>query len=105
VHGDVEFQGGLHLDGHIGGGVRSSGGAGCDPSVSEPARSRGVDVPNVMLQGTSRAISTPANGLVLGRTARVEGTFTYGVIEMTVGAQIKGKLVAPCAGGPRRPED
>src|SRR2546429_6374964 len=23
VHGDVEFQGGLHLDGHIAGGVRS----------------------------------------------------------------------------------
>jgi len=41
--------------------------------------------------------------VVLGATARVEGNVYYGVIEMTVGAQIMGKLVrvapeAPPAG-------
>ncbi len=31
--------------------------------------------------------------VVLGASARVEGNFYYGVIEMTLGAQITGKLV------------
>ena len=31
--------------------------------------------------------------MVLGATARVEGNVYYGVIEMTLGAQIMGKLV------------
>jgi cytoskeletal protein CcmA (bactofilin family) len=30
---------------------------------------------------------------VLGATARVEGNVYYGIIEMTLGAQIVGKLV------------
>jgi cytoskeletal protein CcmA (bactofilin family) len=31
--------------------------------------------------------------VVLGATARVEGNVYYGIIEMTLGAQIIGKLV------------
>ena len=31
--------------------------------------------------------------VVLGATAKVQGNVHYGVIEMTLGAEIKGKLV------------
>ena len=50
----------------------------------------------------------PGTALVLGATARVEGNVSYGVIEMTLGAQIMGKLTriqapiaAPEAAEPR----
>ena len=94
VHGDVDFQGGLHLDGHILGNVRSDEGRESTLSVSETGSIEGnVQVPNVVLQGSVKGDIHARERLVLGATARVEGDVYYGVIEMTVGAQIIGKLV------------
>ena len=97
VQGDVEFEGGLHLDGHINGSVRAvrSGEAGeATLSVSETGSIEGaVQVPNVMLEGTVKGDIHAHERVVLGATARVEGNVYYGVIEMTLGAQIMGKLV------------
>ena len=93
VLGDVEFQGGLHLDGHIAGGVRSTG-ADATLSVSATGSIEGpVEVPNVMLEGTVKGDIRARERVVLGATARVEGNVYYGIIEMTLGAQIMGKLV------------
>jgi len=103
VLGDVEFQGGLHLDGHIAGGVRSTGGD-ATLSVSATGSIEGpVEVPNVRLEGTVKGDIHARGRVILGATARVEGNVYYGVIEMTLGAQIMGKLVrlgpqAPPAG-------
>jgi len=108
VHGDVEFQGGLHLDGHIAGGVRSAGAPDATLSVSASGSIEGpVGVPNVTLEGTVKGDIHAPGRVVLGATARVEGNVYYGVIEMALGAQIMGKLVrlgpqAPPAGGPSR---
>ena len=94
VNGDVEFQGGLHLDGHIAGDVRSAETPEATLSVSETGSIEGaVDVPNVVLKGTVRGDIHARERVVLGATARVEGDVYYGVIEMTLGAQIMGKLV------------
>jgi cytoskeletal protein CcmA (bactofilin family) len=98
VHGDVEFAGGLHLDGAIVGNVRSDRAASSTLSVSAGASIEGtVDVPNVKLDGTVKGDIHAPGRVVLGATARVEGNLYYGVIEMTLGAQIMGKLtqVAP----------
>jgi len=93
VLGDVEFQGGLHLDGHIAGGVRSTG-ADATLSVSATGSIEGpVEVPNVMLEGSVKGDIHARERVVLGATARVEGSVYYGIIEMTLGAQIMGKLV------------
>jgi cytoskeletal protein CcmA (bactofilin family) len=94
VHGDVDFQGGLHLDGRIDGAVRSDEARESSLSVSESGAIEGpVHVPNVLLNGTVRGDIHARERLVLGATARVEGNVYYGVIEMTLGAQIVGKLV------------
>ena len=94
VHGDVEFEGGLHLDGRIVGGVRCGDAPGASLSVSETGSIEGsVEVPNVILQGHIRGDIRGVERVVLGATARVEGDVYYGVIEMTLGAQIMGKLV------------
>ena len=101
VEGDIAFLGGMHLDGAIAGNVRSDLAPGSTLSVSESGSIDGsVEVPNVILQGRVRGDIHAAERVVLGATARVEGDVYYGVIEMTLGAQIMGKLVrlAPAAG-------
>jgi cytoskeletal protein CcmA (bactofilin family) len=98
VQGDIEFAGGLHLDGSIVGNVRSDRAPSSTLSVSEGGSIEGmVDVPNVRLDGTVKGDIHALGRVVLGATARVEGNLFYGVIEMTLGAQIMGKLtqVAP----------
>jgi cytoskeletal protein CcmA (bactofilin family) len=98
IHGDIEFAGGMHLDGSIVGNVRSDREPGSTLSVSEGGSIEGsVDVPNLRLEGTVKGDIHAPGRVVLGATARVEGNLYYGVIEMTLGAQIMGKLtqVAP----------
>ena len=93
IHGDIEFAGGMHLDGSIVGNVRSDRSPGSTLSVSEGGSIEGmVDVPNVRLDGTVKGDIHAPGRVVLGATARVEGNLYYGVIEMTLGAQIMGKL-------------
>ena len=106
VSGDVDFEGGLHLDGRVMGSVRSGGAAESTLSVSESGSVEGtVHVPNVMLEGTVRGDIHARERVVLGANARVEGNVYYGIIEMTLGAQIIGKLIrlapeaAPAAPG------
>lgn len=94
VQGDIDFLGGMHLDGSIAGNVRSDSAPDSTLSVSETGSIEGsVEVPNVILQGQVRGDIRAAERVVLGATARVEGDVYYGVIEMTLGAQIMGKLV------------
>ena len=101
VSGDVDFRGGLHLDGQVAGNVRSDDAADSSLSVSESGAIEGtVQVPNVTLLGTVRGDIHARERIVLGATARVEGNVYYGIIEMTLGAQIIGKLVRLAPDGP-----
>lgn len=94
VAGDVEFTGGLHLDGRVAGNVRADNDPNATLSVSESGAIDGnVEVPNVVLNGAVRGDILARDRVVLGATARVQGNVHYGVIEMTLGAEIKGKLV------------
>jgi len=93
VHGDLEFAGGLHLDGSIAGNVRADPSEDSSLSISETGSIEGnVEAGNVMLSGTVRGDILARGRVVLGATARVQGNVYYGVIEMTLGAQIMGKL-------------
>ncbi len=94
VHGDIEFAGGLHLDGRVAGSVRAERDSSSTLSVSEHGCIEGaVEVANVMLNGTVNGDIHARERLVLGAQARVQGNVHYGIIEMTLGAEIKGKLV------------
>jgi cytoskeletal protein CcmA (bactofilin family) len=93
VHGDLEFAGGLHLDGSIAGNVRADPAGDSSLSVSETGSIEGnVEVSNLMLSGAVRGDIVARGRVVLGATAQVQGNVYYGVIEMTLGAQIMGKL-------------
>jgi cytoskeletal protein CcmA (bactofilin family) len=94
VHGDLEFAGGLHLDGHVAGNVRADPQNPTSLSVSETGSVEGaVEATEVVLHGTVRGDIVARGRVILGASARVEGDVHYGVIEMTLGAQIIGKLV------------
>ena len=93
LQGDLVFSGGLHLDGRIVGNVTAEPGTSSSLSVSETAAIEGaVDVPIVVLHGSVTGDIYARDRLVLGASARVQGNVCYGVIEMTLGAEITGKL-------------
>jgi cytoskeletal protein CcmA (bactofilin family) len=93
VHGGMEFAGGLHLDGAVEGNLRADPVEGSSLSVSETGSIDGnVEVGTLMLNGAVRGDIVARGRVVLGATARVQGNVYYGVIEMTLGAQIMGKL-------------
>jgi cytoskeletal protein CcmA (bactofilin family) len=99
LNGDLEFSGGLHLDGRVNGNVRSSAEDGCALSVSESGFIEGrVEVTNIVMNGTVNGDMYARERLVLGGKARVNGNVYYGVIEMAPGAVITGKLI-PLANG------
>jgi cytoskeletal protein CcmA (bactofilin family) len=94
VQGDVEFTGGLHVDGRITGNERAVAGAEGSLSVSEHGVIEGsVEAPNVVLNGRVNGDIIGRDRVVLGGKARVRGNVHYGVIEMALGAEISGKLV------------
>lgn len=94
LNGDLEFSGGLHLDGRVNGNVRSTAENGGALSVSESGFIEGsVEVTNIIMNGTVNGDMHARERLVLGGKARVNGNVHYGVIEMAPGAVITGKLV------------
>lgn len=94
IHGDLEFTGGLHIDGRIAGNVRADADGRSMMSMSEKGRVEGsVEASSVILNGTVMGDIRACERVVLGSAARVRGNVYYGVIEMSVGAEINGKLV------------
>src|SRR4051812_40701146 len=99
LNGDLEFSGGLHLDGRVNGNVRSNAEDGGALSVSESGFIEGrVEVTNIVMNGTVNGDMCARERLVLGGKARINGNVFYGVIEMAPGAVITGKLI-PLANG------
>lgn len=102
ITGDVDFAGGLHLDGRVAGNVRADAGSAATLWVSEKGQIEGnIDVPVVVLNGQVRGDVLAREKLVLGAKARIAGNVSYGVMEMAPGAQVSGKLApisAPASG-------
>lgn len=94
IHGNVEFAGGFHLDGHINGNVIGEAGAEAILSVSEQGCIEGsVTASNVFLNGLVKGDIDASGRVELGAHAKVLGNVHYRVIETAVGAQINGKLI------------
>jgi cytoskeletal protein CcmA (bactofilin family) len=94
INGDVEFSGGLHLDGYINGNVTCDAASGASLWVSELGGIEGsVIVPNIVLNGIVKGDIDAADRVELGEKARVLGNVRYSVVETAVGAQINGKMI------------
>src|SRR5271154_7483145 len=100
INGDVEFAGGLHLDGYINGSVKGQLSADTFLSVSESGCIEGsVIAPSVILNGIVKGDIEAGDRVELGAKARVLGNVHYTIIETAVGAQINGKLIHRAGSG------
>jgi len=94
VNGDLEFDGGCHINGFVKGSVTADSEGNSALSISEDGSVEGgVSVPFVVLRGIVRGDVVASQRVELGATARVIGNVYYNLIEMAIGAEINGKLV------------
>ncbi|MDH5470723.1 MAG: polymer-forming cytoskeletal protein [Gammaproteobacteria bacterium] len=94
IEGDVHFTGGLHVDGHIKGGIVAEAGSDSVLTVSEHGSIEGdVRVPTVILNGTVTGDVRSGDRIELSTKAEVNGDVYYNLIEMAMGAAVNGSLV------------
>ena len=94
VHGDIEFKGGFHVDGYVKGNVEGIKDENSVLSISESGCVEGsVVVPHLLLNGIVRGDVRATERVELGPGARVIGNVQYKLIEMSIGAEVNGKLI------------
>jgi cytoskeletal protein CcmA (bactofilin family) len=94
VSGNLNFAGGLHLDGRIVGNVSGQGDGQSTLVVSEHGVIEGdVRVDNLILGGTVRGDVYAREHAELATDAKVTGTVYYKLLEMAMGAEVNGQLV------------
>jgi len=94
INGDLQFTGGLHLDGVIEGNISAEENSDSKLSISDSGKVQGsIRVASVVLNGLVQGDIVAQSRVDLGSTAQVNGDVYYGLIEMAMGAQINGKLI------------
>ena len=108
INGNLEFAGGLHVDGTIKGNVIAEEGSTALLILSEFGRIEGeVTVPNMVLNGEIVGDVFGSTRVELAPKSRVKGSVYYNLIEMSIGAEVNGGLVHQPQGSklPKRLED
>lgn len=108
IRGELQFAGGLYLEGQLIGRASAEPGAAATVTVAPRGRVEGeLRAPVVIINGTVKGDVHASERLELGASARVEGNLHYAVIQMAAGAAVTGQLVhvpasasAPAAGHP-----
>ncbi|WP_397596984.1 polymer-forming cytoskeletal protein [Silanimonas sp.] len=94
LRGDVQFAGGLYLEGQLVG--RALAEVGTEATITVAARGRvegELHAPVIVINGFVKGDVHAFERLELGPEARVEGNLHYAVIEMAAGAAVTGQLV------------
>ncbi len=93
IKGDVEFSGGLRVDGHIRGNVLAAKGEASTLVISESAKIEGeIHATHVVVNGTIFGPVDVSEFLELQPKARIVGDVRYKTIEIHLGATVDGKL-------------
>lgn len=94
IHGDMQFAGGLRVDGAIIGNVIENREHPSTLIISENGSVTGaVEASKVVLNGTIRGPVKSAVFIELQNKARIIGDLYYKSLEMHTGAVIEGKLI------------
>ena len=94
IRGDMTFDGGLRVDGHIHGNVQAVEGKPGTLVLSEAARIEGeIRVSHVVINGTVVGPVHAADYVELQSKANVTGDVYYRTLEMHLGAVVQGRLV------------
>ena len=94
VRGDLEFSGGLYVEGRIQGKVQAVAGKPATLILAEVGVIEGeVHAPVVVVNGQLDGDVHAFERVELAPKARVQGNVHYAVVEMSAGAQLTGRLV------------
>lgn len=94
IRGDLEFSGGLYVEGRIVGKVVAADGRPASLVLAEQGAIEGeIHAPVVIINGTLAGDVYASERVELAQKARVEGNVHYTVVEMSAGAQLTGRLV------------
>ena len=94
IRGDIDFSGGLYVEGRIIGRVTAIEGERAVLMLAEQGSIEGeVHAPVVMIDGRLEGDVHAAERIELAAKARVTGNIHYRVVEMHAGAQLTGRLV------------
>lgn len=99
VSGDLHFRGRCHIEGVVKGSVTADPDTESELFIIDSASvDGGVTVPYVYLNGIVKGDVFANQRVELGPNARVIGNVYYNLIEMSIGAEINGKLVHQAEG-------
>ncbi len=104
IHGDVSFEGSLHLEGCIQGLVTAEAGSKALFTVAPGGTVQGkVRVPVAVVDGTVEGDIHCSERLELTAGARIVGDVYYKLLQMAAGARVEGRMVHE-SGDPARLE-
>lgn len=94
IAGDVNFTGGLRIDGHIVGNVIAIDEQQSTLVLSHEGSIKGnIKAANVVLDGTVIGSIQAVEYLDLQERAKVFGDVVYGTLEIQLGASVEGKMI------------
>lgn len=94
IRGDLEFAGGLYVEGKVVGKLVASEGAKAMLTIAENGVVEGqVVASTVVISGRMDGDVHASERVELTSTARVNGNIHYQVVEMAAGAQLTGRLI------------
>jgi cytoskeletal protein CcmA (bactofilin family) len=94
IEGDLNFSGGMRIDGHVNGNVSATAGKPSTLVLSEMAQVKGnVNVTHLVVNGIINGSVNASEYLELQSKARVTGDVNYHTIEMHLGAVVDGRLL------------
>ena len=94
LQGDLEFTGGLRVDGHIKGHVSAQDSSNGTLVLSESGVIEGnINVPHLIVNGTVNGNIVSNEHVELQANAKVTGDIRYKAVEMQLGAVLNGALV------------
>jgi len=95
LQGDLEFTGGLRVDGHIKGHISAQDTNKGTLVLSESGVVEGdINVPHVVINGTVKGNVVSSGHVELQPNANVTGDIHYKAVEMELGALLNGSLVS-----------
>ncbi|MDD4977284.1 MAG: polymer-forming cytoskeletal protein [Gallionella sp.] len=102
ITGDLNFSGGMRIDGQVNGNVVATPGKPSTLVLSELAQINGnVDVTHLVVNGTINGDVKASEYLELQSKAKVTGDVSYATIEIQLGAVVDGRLLHAAVGAER----
>jgi cytoskeletal protein CcmA (bactofilin family) len=94
IVGDVNFKGGIQIEGVVKGNLVAEPGSGAVVRISDGGRVEGqINAPNVVVNGSVVGDIFAGEYIELAKKARIKGDVHYYMMEMVLGAEVNGSLI------------